>query len=211
MRKPSVAILKLFPRLKGMVRAFAPKPKHLKLKSINDFNTYCIQFTQAKPGASALDLGCGSNPRNPFEVKKLHGCDLFADKNKKILKCRLGFEKIPHKDNTFDYLSAFDLIEHIPRYSDNADINHTPFIFFMNETYRVLKKEGFFLSVTPFYPYVSAFVDPTHTNVITEETFSGYFSDKKNPELAEQYGIKTNYKIVNQRVWNEHLVTLFQK
>jgi len=49
----------------------------------------------------------------------------------------------------------------------------------MNECYRVLKKDGVFLSMTPIYPYLGAFQDPTHVNIITVDTFTNYFSNQK--------------------------------
>jgi len=57
--------------------------------------------------------------------------------------------------------------------------NGPPFIYFMNECYRVLKKDGVFLSMTPIYPYLGAFQDPTHVNIITVDTFTNYFSNQK--------------------------------
>lgn len=45
----------------------------------------------------------------------------------------------------------------------------------MNEIYRVLKPCGVFFSVTPIYPHLGAFADPTHVNYMTQETFVNYF------------------------------------
>lgn len=45
----------------------------------------------------------------------------------------------------------------------------------MNEVHRVLKPNGIFLHQTPAYPSTVAFRDPTHVNIITEETIPHYF------------------------------------
>ena len=162
-----------------------------------------------KSNTSSLDLGCGLNPQNRFGADEVFGLDLLEDKNKKIFRCKLGFERIPFDDNSFDYMTAYDLIEHIPRYSDSEN-SSTPFIQFMNECYRVLKKDGIFLSMTPVYPYLGAFQDPTHNNIMTVDTFKYYFSEEKF-KIASHYGITANFRIIDQRMYRQHLVAVMTK
>ena len=50
----------------------------------------------------ALDLGCGPNPQNRFGAKEVFGLDLIENKDKKIIRCNLGFDVIPFEDNYFD-------------------------------------------------------------------------------------------------------------
>ena len=76
-----------------------------------------------KSKTSSLDLGSGPNPQNRFGADEVFGLDLIEDKEKKIFRCKLGFERIPFDDNSFDYITAYDLIEHIPRYSDSENSN----------------------------------------------------------------------------------------
>ena len=158
----------------------------------------------------SLDIGCGLSPQNPFSASSIFGIDLFSDPEKNIYKSRLGFEDIPFEDCYFDYVTAYDVLEHIPRYSDLEYVNHTPFIFLMNEIYRILKPNGLLLSFTPVYPYFGAFQDPTHNNIITVDTFPMYFSDKKI-EIANNYGIKCSFKIPYQKIIGEHLITILIK
>ncbi len=47
----------------------------------------------------------------------------------------------------------------------------------MNEISRVLKPGGIFIAVTPAFPSSASFQDPTHINIISEETLS-YFDEK---------------------------------
>lgn len=83
-----------------------------------------------------------------------------------------------------------------------------PFISLMSEVCRVLKPGGMFFSPTPAFPSPLAFQDPTHVNVITEETLPKYFS---GPLWASGYGFEGQFDLVKQ-VWNGgHLLTLLAK
>ena len=165
--------------------------------------------TRVNRPTKALDLGCGPDPKNKFNADEYFGIDLERNKSKNILQCRLGYEKIPFDDNTFDYITAYDIVEHIPRFSDSKKI-YNPFIFFMNECYRVLKKDGIFLSVTPVYPFFGAFQDPTHTNIITIDTFRLYFSTDRL-EITQDYGIDTEFRLLEQGMHGQHLVVVMSK
>lgn len=141
--------------------------------------------------ARSLDVGCGVVPRNPFKTEEFYGLDIKVkdECSSYIKKCILGYEKIPFEDNFFDYITAYDLLEHIPRThfdSNNPTIIHNPFIFLLNELHRILKKGGYFYAFTPAYPAGSAFCDPTHCNFISFDTAS-YFGGNCMTEL---YGIK---------------------
>lgn len=160
---------------------------------------------------TALDLGCGPNPTNRFNANKSWGLDLYENLENNVIKCKLGFEPIPFESNSIDYVTAYDLLEHIPRFSEcNSFNNHTPFIFLINEVHRVLKKNGIFLSSTPIWPYPAAFQDPTHNNIMTAETFRLYFSDSKY-KIAEHYGINTDFQIIHSKILNQNLVAVLLK
>ena len=157
-----------------------------------------------------LDIGCGNNPKNLFQCKKVLGLDLVENIELDIIKCHLGFQRIPFDDSRFDYVTAYDVLEHIPKSGDSPDGLHAPFIFLMNEVYRVLKPGGLFVSLTPVYPYLGAFQDPTHNNIMTSKTLELYFSNKKFP-IAEHYGIQTNYEILYQKLHEQHLLSFMRK
>lgn len=160
--------------------------------------------------SKSLDLGCGFIPSNPFRADNIYGLDLYEDLEKKIYKCNLGFEKLPFDDNSFDYITAFDLIEHIPRFAIDNNNNLVPFINLMNEIWRVLKKDGIFLSFTPVFPFLGSFQDPTHNNIITHSTFKYYFSSKKH-SIASHYGIKSSFTILDEKIFKEHLISVLKK
>ena len=148
--------------------------------------------------AKSLDLGCGQNPRNPFQADFLYGIDIREDLEKNILKSDLSRETIPFETNMFDYCTAFDFIEHIPRLIQVNGDNYSAFIELINEIYRILKPGGLFLHVTPAYPSKEVFQDPTHVNFITEDTFPNYFCSPNNWASDLGYGFKGDFDLIKQ-------------
>lgn len=160
--------------------------------------------------SKTLDLGCGLNPRNPFNADELFGIDIRPNENQNIKVADLAIEAIPFPDDHFDYVSAYDFIEHIPRVIYNPNRRFS-FIELMNEIYRVLKMGGTFASFTPAFPKEAAFVDPTHVNIITENTFPLYFDNKNR--WGKDYGFIGSFEIIDQK-WhpnNSHLQTIMKK
>jgi hypothetical protein len=66
-----------------------------------------------------LDLGCGPRPRNPFNADELYGIDIIDqnDCNFHYKQCNVVLELLPFSDSSFDSLSAYDFLEHIPRFA----------------------------------------------------------------------------------------------
>jgi len=155
-----------------------------------------------------LDLGSGPNPNNPFNATEVYGVDVRTDLGANILAADLAIEAIPFESNAFEYVTAFQFIEHMPRVI-YIPKRRNPFVELMNEIYRVLKVNGIFLSVTPAYPHAAAFQDPTHVNIITESTFTCYFDDTN--KWAKIYGFTGNFKVLNQEWMGANLVTQLQK
>ena len=197
-RKPSIYFLYHFfrPRLKGVRGG---------MQAVHDKHAFANN-----EASISVDLGCGLSPSNLFKSATCKGVDLFEDKENGVVKCNLGFERLPFDSDSLDYLTAYDLLEHIPRYADLPEHGNTPFIFLMNECYRVLKKGGIFLSSTPIFPYSAAFQDPTHNNIMTSDTLTFYFSNQKI-HIAPHYGITANFKIRYQRMLGQHLVAVLEK
>lgn len=159
----------------------------------------------------SLDLGCGATPKNPYNAEEVFGIDLRESPDSRIKIADLTIETIPFDDCTFDFVTAFDFVEHIPRVL-YLPKRRNPFIELMNEVYRVLKPNGTFLSLTPAYPSAAAFIDPTHVNIIAEGTFPLYFgdSDSSSP-WGIIYGFKGAFHLVSERWQGPHLLTVMQK
>jgi len=155
-----------------------------------------------------LDLGCGDAPRNPFNANHVFGVDLLDLPEKNVRGADLAIEAIPFGDSTFDFVTAYDFIEHVPRVL-YLPKRRNPFVELMNEIYRVLKVGGKFLSFTPAYPHPEAFYDPTHVNVISEKTFPLYFDNQLM--LARRYGFSGQFKVDGQQWQGAHLWTLMTK
>jgi SAM-dependent methyltransferase len=120
----------------------------------------------------------------------------------------LTTEPLPFADDMFDYITAYDFLEHVPRVVYLPE-RRFPFIELMNELYRALKTGGIFLSRTPFYPMSSVFTDPTHVNAITADTFPRYFDD--HYMWAKMYGFRGKFRVQFQAIHDAHLVTVLQK
>lgn len=142
-----------------------------------------------------LDIGCGSSPRNPFNCDELYGIDIIKQQSNDFnyQQCNIILEKLPFDDSSFDSVSAYDFLEHIPRLVIINNETQFPFINFMNEAYRVLKPNGIFYAITPCYPRPEAFVDPTHVNFISKKTYR-YFTAPKH--RARIYGFTGNFEVI---------------
>ncbi len=158
--------------------------------------------------AKTLDLGCGSVPKNPFNADEFYGIDIREDLQNNIRQADLAIEPIPFENELFDFVTAYDFIEHIPRI---AYIPHQRncFVELMNEVYRVLKNDGYFLSCTPAFPRAEAFQDPTHVNIITKRTFPCYFGWRSR--WASMYGFNGAFLVIMQEWHGQHLLTIMKK
>jgi SAM-dependent methyltransferase len=156
----------------------------------------------------SLDLGCGLKPKNPYNAKEAYGIDIRDDSEARVVKADLVIEPIPYPEKSFDYVTAHDFLEHIPRLI-YAPTRRNAFVELMNEIHRVLKPGGIFMSFTPAYPQAAAFRDPTHVNFITEETFTLYFDDRHR--WATAYGFHGAFQILSQEWRGAHLLSQMRK
>lgn len=156
-------------------------------------------YTPTSAKTQTLDLGCGNIPRNPFQATELFGVDIRCNLEGNIRQADLSAGPIPFDNNMFDFCTAFDFIEHIPKNSWSQGNSRLAFIELMNETYRVLKPGGMFLHSTPAFPSKEAFQDPTHVNIITEDTMPSYFCEPTNWAKKQGYGFNGSFELIGQR------------
>ncbi|MEO1002597.1 MAG: methyltransferase domain-containing protein [Cyanobacteria bacterium J06638_7] len=171
-------------------------------------------LTDGHPSVT-LDLGCGVHPKNPFRADRCCGVDLRVEDpaNSGFLqRADLSVQAIPFPDAFFNYATAFDFLEHIPRVLWVGGTTRFCFVELMNEIYRVLKPQGVFLSLTPAVPTRAAFADPTHVNYITAATFPVYFSGYVNGyPSAMSYGFRGDFDCLKQGWIGGHLASLLRK
>lgn len=196
---------RLFKLLKGQLGSLSQLPHTKKLQPY--FDKYSA-VALSSSNSTTLDIGCGTKPRNPFSATTTYGIDIRENPEKNIKYADLTVEKIPYPDAHFDYITAYDFLEHVPRIIYLPE-RRFPFIELMNEIHRTLKPNGIFLSHTPIYPFSPVFRDPTHVNIITEETFPMYFDD--TTQAGKMYGFNGSFKILDQVLNGAHLVSILQK
>lgn len=145
-----------------------------------------------------LDLGCGAKVRNPFGATETFGIDIRNDLSRNIKQADLSAEGIPYDNDFFDFCTAFDFLEHIPRNSWATSKGRLAFVELMNEIHRVLKPGGLFLHSTPAFPSKQALQDPTHVNIITEDTIPLYFCEPHNWAKGLGYGFRGSFELLEQ-------------
>jgi SAM-dependent methyltransferase len=151
-----------------------------------------------------VDLGAGSFPRNPFNASELIAFDVLDPKdisiNTKSNTSNLKymqvsrFKAFPLGDNSVTSVSGFDFLEHLSR---EPQPYANEFISIMNEAFRILKPGGIALFVTPAFPLKTAFQDPTHINILTENTYE-YFCGNNPLALKLGYGFEGKFELVSQ-------------
>jgi SAM-dependent methyltransferase len=164
------------------------------------------RLTQTK----SLDLGSGATPRNPFNADSVFGIDIVNYGNPNIFVADLAINPIPSEDSTYNYVTGFDFLEHVPRVLYLGTVRKQPFIDLMNEIWRVLLPGGIGFFSTPAFPRPEAFQDPQHVNYITEATiqyfcgpneFTGFIS---HLEICKGYGFLGEFEAIGHHWSEEH-------
>lgn len=172
-----------------------------------DLNPFAADLSTQE--SRSLDIGSGPFPRNPFNANSVFGVDIRSwDINENVKKCTMGTEPVPFNENHFDFVTAYDVLEHIPRAANKEELTIFPFVSAMNEIWRVLKVGGVFYSETPCYPMKEAFQDPTHVNIMTEDTLRLYFSEKT---WARIYGFVGSFDLLAEGWHGAHYFCVLQK
>lgn len=188
---------------------FLAKKRRPVPRATRKFVDYCHLRVRGFSDDFVLDLGSGQTPRNEFGFRNVVGIDIEPSKDSAVLLADLSLGSIPVETASVDLVTAYDFVEHIPRWERTSAGTRYPFVELMNEIHRVLKPGGFFYSETPAFPKPEAFQDPTHVNIISEDTFRFYFCGKKN--WASNYGFSGKFKHHGQAWRGPHLLVLLEK
>lgn len=161
------------------------------------------------PAEKSLDIGCGLFPRNPLDCASVVGVDIRESPN--VIFCDLARGILPFDDSSFSCVSAFDFLEHVPRINPSeSGEKRFPFVLLMREIYRVLIPGGILYHRTPAFPHPAVFRDPTHVNIITDETMPLYFCGV-NP-WANMYGFSSRgFELLHQEFVGCHLIGAMRK
>jgi SAM-dependent methyltransferase len=164
------------------------KNYYLNSNSLDDMFT---SFAYNKTGIS-LDIGSGPVPRNPFKAGKVLGADLRGNEKENVLLADFSSGLLPFESEMFDYVTAYDVLEHIQRVVLVNGETSFPFIILINEVFRVLRPGGIFFSIQPCFPAKQVFKDPTHINIMTEDTLYQYFCE---PAWGRIYGYDGSFEM----------------
>lgn len=167
----------------------------MKLRAWQDF----VPEFEFDADSVHVDLGAGNNPRNPLRVPNLVVTDIHVDEGSPHKTVLADLTRpLPFETNSIQSFSAFDVLEHIPRWERTNDGQIVfPFVALMSEIFRCLKPEGFFIALTPAIPSPIAFQDPTHVNFVTRETLNLYFSGVNPWATSLGYGFKGSFIVLH--------------
>jgi SAM-dependent methyltransferase len=146
-----------------------------------------------------LDLGVGGANRIEDGYEG-YGVDIYAHerpwlKDNKV--CDLAIDDIPYKSDMFDLVTAYDVLEHIPKVIF-APYHRNCMIELFNEVYRVLKNGGEFYFVVPKGGTNQYMGDPTHVTEWVEDSVNYYSGDYFGHH--DTYGHTSKFKKISVEV-----------
>lgn len=159
----------------------------------------------ASSAALKLDLGCGQNPKEGFE-----GVDVLGGQAKHV--CDLFQYPWPFASDSVDEIHASHLLEHIPAREveprdlvsggavgnvSNAErfVGQDMLFAFMDECYRIMKKDAWMTAIVPSGRSSRAFWDPTHRRFFMQETFLYFSAEWRKMNNLDHYRVACNFGV----------------
>ena len=131
-----------------------------------------------------LDLGCGNNPyKSSNKTDEVIGIDFYNNQTASV-KWDLNSFPYPFKDNEFDKVIAFHVLEHVD------DLPKT-----MDELHRITKSKGVIEVRVPHFTSCWALTHYTHKKAFGFGTFSPVLINKS----WERYS-STRFKLIKQEL-----------
>ena len=126
-----------------------------------------------------IDFGCGTGwfleyARNHYKVAGFEPTENLAKFTSDLLKIQIESDVRKFKDNSFDIITAFDVIEHV------AEPRKT-----FQEFFRLLKKDGILLIYTPNADSIGFDYMKERQNNVTPPIHLHYFNKKSINRLAQ--------------------------
>jgi len=127
------------------IRAYLFRLLDTKSGTETERMTYFSSFISKYDFDSLLDVGCGkgllfNNITSLNKFKLLVGVDLVKNRKGQYQHVVADAARLPFKNSAFSFVTAFSLIEHIPKAERDM---------FYKEAKRVIKKEGIFVIQLP--------------------------------------------------------------
>ena len=148
---------------------------------INRFATERIDLLKKfKNQGSLLDFGCGTgwfleHAKNYFNIFGYEPTETLAEFTSKLLKITVERDISNFKNDTFDIITAFDVLEHVP------DPKKT-----FKEFFRLLKKDGILLIFTPNANSIAFDYMMEKQNLVTPPIHLHYFNKKSIEKLGDK-------------------------
>jgi len=142
-----------------------------------------------------LDIACGAAKKEGFtgiDIAAIEGVDIVHD---------LNVYPWPIESDSVDEVWCSHYIEHTP-----------DLIKFMNEIYRIMKKDASATFISPYYTSVRCWQDPTHLRAISEATYLYYNKGWREANKLEHYGITADFNISQwAHSWNANWASRSQE
>lgn len=145
-----------------------------------------------------LSLGAGSEIETGEEWINLDMLDLPGIE----VVWNLVMLPLPWDDNTFEYIKAKDVIEHLP--SHTPDRYEPMIVAFIEDMYRILKPGGVLFIQTPSWKADFLYTDPTHVRGFTKETMD-FFDPTTDFGKSGGFISKAKFKVTAKELENKNL------